>query len=538
MYLRALAVALAVVSVAVRADAPIPRDDRAILHTLNRLGYGARPSDLDRVRAMGLPAWIDQQLHPEHLDDSALTRRLSGLTTLTLDSKTIVRDYDAPAIEERRRRQRQAATQADAGGTAPEDFGAPASPPTQAQRKNRQVLLELADAKVLRAVYSERQLEEVLVDFWLNHFNVFAGKGPTRNYVTEYERDAIRPHVFGRFRDLLEATAKSPAMLFYLDNWENTSPTAPELDAPRARRGRAARLERPGAPAAANTPAVRPRRGLNENYAREVMELHTLGVDGGYRQQDVVDVARAFTGWTMRPRQGTGFQFAPALHDQGEKHVLGHTLRPNGGIRDGEQVLDILATHPSTARFIATKLAQRFISDTPPQSVIDRAAATFLDTTGDLRAVVRAIVTSPEFFAPDAYRAKVKTPLEFIASALRVTGAEVRNAQPAVQAVRELGMPLYFCQPPTGYDDSADTWVSSGTLVGRMNVALELGANRLRGVALPVAASTTVDDARVRLIADALGGDVSASTRATLAKATTIDQVVALAIGSPEFQKQ
>ena len=256
----------------------------------------------------------------------------------------------------------------------------------------------------------------------------------------------IRANALGNFRTLFKATVRSGEMLHYLDNWLNRK------DA------------------------------INENYARELMELHTLGVDGGYTQTDIVNVARALTGWTIRPREGSGTQYVKRLHDDKVTTVLGQTLKAGGGDNDIERVLDILAAHPSTARHIATKLARRFVSDTPPASLVDRAAARFTATEGDLREVVRTIVTSPEFFAADAYRVKVKTPLDFVASALRATGAEIRSAVPLARELRDMGMPLYFCQPPTGYDDTAVTWVSAGALVSRMNFAVALGKNEIRGI--------------------------------------------------------
>src|SRR5439155_5996034 len=343
-----------------------------------------------------------------------------------------------------------------------------------------------------RAVYSDRQLQEVLTDFWFNHFNVDARKGPDRFLLTEYERDVIRPHVLGKFRDLLEATAKSPAMLFYLDNWMSADPNGPhpgtglggrargDLPPPgRGARGRFGVIMPPRprpSPQGKNAP-----KGLNENYGRELMELHTLSVDGGYTQKDVTEVARAFTGWTIQnPRLGGGFRFEPRIHDTGEKIVLGHVIK-SGGEGDGEQVLDILAKHPSTARFIATKLVRRFVSDTPPPSLVDRAAARFRETDGDLREVMRIILTSTEFLSPEVYRAKVKTPFEFVASALRAIGADVQDATPLVRSLQQLGMPLYMCQPPTGYKDTADAWVNTGALVSRMNFALQLASNNLRG---------------------------------------------------------
>jgi uncharacterized protein (DUF1800 family) len=396
-------------------------------------------------------------------------------------------------------------------------------------------MAELSEARLLRAVHSERQLQEVLTDFWFNHFNVFAGKGPTRAYVTAFEREAIRPHVLGDFRQMLGAVAESPAMLFYLDNWQNVSPS-PQLTrgTDRAPAG-PTRRRQPADRAPQQTPPMR--RGINENYARELLELHTLGVDGGYTQDDVVNVARAFTGWTMRPRQGAAFLFVPALHDRGPKTVLGHTIEAGGGIEDGRRVLDLLAAHPSTAAHIARKLAQKFVSDMPPPALVERAARRFRETRGNLREVTRTIITSPEFHAADAHRTKMKTPFEFVASALRATGADVRTALPAVRVLRDLGMPLYFCQPPTGYEETAGTWVSSGALVARMNFALELGGGRLRGITVP-GTGGPAGALRDRLLEDALADDVSDTTRSTVARAASSQQVVALVIGSPEFQRQ
>ena len=511
-----------VVLLAAGAGAPAlqaaPADDAAIVHALNRLTYGPRPGDVERVKAMGLQKWIETQLAPSRIDDGALTTKLRHLETLTLDSETIQRDYAGPAMAERRKRAAEGAdrntraaegtegadknTRAAGGagqttrateGTEGSDQNANRmmrDPMNNVQRKARQVISDIEEAKLLRAVYSERQLEEVLVDFWFNHFNVFAGKGATRNYVSEYEREAIRPYVLGQFRDMLGATAKSPAMLFYLDNWLSSAQGAQR--APRALR----------APRA-QTAQGRRSSGINENYARELLELHTLGVDGGYTQQDIVNVAKAFTGWTIQPRQGSGFMFVAARHERGEKVVLGQTIKA-GGVDEGERVLDIVATHPATARHIATKLAMRFVSDNPPAALVDRAAARFTATRGDLREVLKVILASPEFAATDAYRAKVKTPLEFVASALRATGAEVRTALPLARTLRDMGMPLYFCQPPTGYDETATTWVSAGALVARMNFAVDLSKNAVRGVRVPLSE----------------------------------EQTLAMKIGAPEFQRQ
>jgi uncharacterized protein (DUF1800 family) len=531
---------------------PSNPDDKTIVHVLNRLGFGAVPGDVERVRRIGLDRYIDQQLRPDTIADQAMTARLAAFDTLTLNSRELAEDYFMPAQMARRRAKQQAAAQPSDAATDKRDARTPQQ--MQMIQAQRQVFTDLAQQKILRAAYSERQLNEVLVDFWFNHFNVFAGKGLTRNYLTEYEREAIRPHVLGKFRDLLGATAKSPAMLFYLDNWQSAAPEGARTAAPNNRHRinppNSRRFARPGQigtvprqrtvadlpPDAQN----RKPRGLNENYARELMELHTLGVDGGYTQKDVQEVARAFTGWTIaNPRQGGGFVFEPRMHDDGEKVVLGHRIKAGGGQHDGEEVLDILASHPSTARFIATKLARRFVSDEPPPPLIDRAAERFRETKGDLREVVRTIVTAREFFAPAAYRAKVKTPFEFVASAVRATETDSVNAMALVQTMRELGMPPYQCQPPTGYADKAEAWVNTGALLNRMNFAVALTEGRVRGVRTsPAGRGESPEAARDEIVDHVLAGDLSASTRETVAKASRPTQAVALLLGSPEFQRR
>jgi uncharacterized protein (DUF1800 family) len=543
---------------------PSSPDDKTIVHVLNRLGFGAMPGDVERVRRVGLEKYIDQQLRPETIADQSMSARLAGLDTLSLSSRQLAQDYFIPAQVDKRRAKQQSAAQPPEAGADKRDARTPEQ--MQAMQAQRQVFTDLSQQKILRAVYSDRQLNEVLVDFWFNHFNVFAGKGLTRNYLTEYERDAIRPHVFGKFRDLLEATAKSPAMLFYLDNWQSAAPEGartaaapttrnpmnprrpiappknPERHNPQnnaEQRRLMVERQRTIADLPPNAQNKRPR-GLNENYARELMELHTLGVDGGYTQKDVQEVARALTGWTIaNPRQGGGFVFEPRMHDDGEKIVLGHKIKAGGGQHDGEEVLDILASHPSTAHFIATKLVRRFVADEPPAALVDRAAERFHETKGDIREVVRTIVTSPEFFAPEAYRAKVKTPFEFVASALRATSADSVNAMPLVQTLRELGMPPYQCQPPTGYSDRAEAWVNTGALLNRMNFAVALTEGRTRGVRAPtIAREGAVDGVRDEIVEQVLAGDLSSSTRATVAKASRPAQAVALLLGSPEFQRR
>ena len=578
-----------------RSAVPSRADARTVAHVLDRIGFGARPGDVARVQQIGLAAYIDAQLHPERIADGALVARLSEFPTLTKSTAELSAENFRPA--EVVRRQQQAA-QARTQTMDPAMAGTPATPPPAPSPEQRMLqqaaqapVQELMQAKILRAVLSEKQLEEVLVDFWFNHFNVFVGKGQVREFLTEYERDVIRPHVLGSFRSLLGATAHSPAMLFYLDNFQSRTAN-PQAGADFEMRRR---LADPGLPPQQrrqleqrltqmqNQPR-RPQGGLNENYARELMELHTLGVDGGYTQQDVIDVAKVFTGWTIdRPQQGGSFVFRPQMHEPGSKTVLGKKIGENGE-REGQQVLDLLAAHPATAKHIAFKLAQRFVADEPPAALVDRVAKRFLETKGDLREVTRAIVTSPEFFDAKYVGAKVKTPFEFVVSAARATNANIVNAQPMVQALRELGMPLYGAQPPTGYSMTADAWVNTGALLNRMNFAVQLvsggmpqrvggpgrggdqmappqrpnrqgGAGRqgqlgvlqrrpdqlarapiqvdVRSLA-PDTTPASVDHA----IATLLARDVSEATRQTISRAATPQQLVALTLGSPEFQKR
>jgi uncharacterized protein (DUF1800 family) len=532
---------VAVIAVSASA-ATLPTDEQTIVHVLSRAGFGARPGDVERVRSVGIQRYLDEQLHPERIDDARMIARLDGLTTIGLSSRQIADQYEMPQLEARRQKKQDAKGNDAAPSDPSTGLGTGGKqPPDAMQLRANSVMVELSEQKLLRAVYSERQLQEVLTDFWFNHFNVDARKGADRFLLTEYERDAIRPRVLGRFRDLLGATAKSPAMLFYLDNWMSADPNGPHLPdnagRPRIVRGPfGGRVMMPPPPRAAkanqgkNAP-----KGLNENYGRELMELHTLGVDGGYTQKDVTEVARALTGWTIdKPRQGGGFVFNPRIHDPGQKVVLGHVIKAGGGESDGEQVLDILARHPSTASFIATKLVRRFVSDVPPPALVERVAARFRDTDGDLREVMRTILTSPEFVGPGSYRAKVKTPFEFVVSALRATGAEVQDARPLVREMQQLGMPLYMCQPPTGYKDTGDAWINTGALVSRMNLALRLAGGQLRGTAVDASTIRSPQSA----IDGFLFGDASDATRTTIAKATDATKMLALTLGAPEFQRR
>ncbi len=450
---------------------------------------------------------------------------------------------------------------------------------------------EVQSAKLLRAIYGQRQLEEVLTDFWFNHFNIFIGKGADRYLVTAYERDVIRPHVLGKFKDLLIATAQSPAMLFYLDNWQSEGPDSD------AALGRPAHANAPPGPYFGRRPRMYPppqrpqqpnpqnaqkrRSGLNENYARELMELHTLGVNGGYTQQDVTQVARVFTGWTIEePQRGGGFVFRPRVHEPGPKTVLGHHIK-EGGEKEGLEVLNLLAHQPATARFISTELAQRFVSDYPPQPLVDAMAKTFLKSDGDIREVLRTMFNSPEFWAPETYRARVKTPLEFVVSSLRASQAEVTDPLPLVAVLNKMGQPLYGSQPPTGYSTKSDVWVNSAALLDRMNFGLALTANKLPGTSFdvtqlmnygaalpapegdlgalksPPVGRVGVEDpyqAQLKLEQALLGGDVSKQTHDTIEERIVMPQqtaeskgampeaninvIAGLLLGSPEFQRK
>ena len=402
-------------------------------HLLSRATYGARPADLERARTLGIEKWLDEQLAPDRIDDARTEDALAQFAGLRMSFTELSQTY------------------------APNGNG---------EKRPQQLLQELVGAKLTRAVYTERQLEEVMTDFWFNHFNVFFGDGPVRYLVADYEEKAIRAHVFGKFYDMLRATAQHPAMLVYLDNAMSNS-----------------------------------RRGVNENYARELLELHTLGVDGGYTEEDVREIARAFTGWTVvragaRAGMGAGggnrsgrgtrepgtFQFVRVLHDDGEKRVLGRTLGAGRGVEDGEEVLQLLASHPATAKFIATKLVQRFVNDDPPADFVNELASVFTKTDGDLRAVTRALFTSPRFYEARHVNAKVKTPFELVASALRVSNAEFRFTPQLAQTLRTLGQLPYTETAPTGFPAASDEWVNSGAMLNRINFGIALANNRMNGV--------------------------------------------------------
>lgn len=479
--------------------------DQQIIQALNRLTFGPRPGDAQKVRAMGLDKWIDLQLHPGKIDDSNFERFASRYDILKQDQSVVLEQY-AEALRERTMVRRD---RADSVQISREQRMAM----QQLGNNRREFMGQLVSERVARAVASNRQLEEVMTDFWLNHFNVFAGKGPPQPYyLVEYQRDVIRPNALGKFRDLLEAVAKSPAMLFYLDNSRSmVDSTRPRLAAV----GPGGMLRR--------RPLQNRSTGLNENYGRELLELHTVGVDGGYTQQDVINVARALTGWTIKPpAAGGGFIFRPEMHDAGEKVVLGHKLAAGRGIEDGEDVLDIVSRSPATARYIATKLVRRFVADDPPQSLVDDAAAVFTKTNGDIREVVRTIVTSNELYSQRAFRSKVKSPFEVVVSAMRALNAQPDSTPRTAQAIAFLGEPLFGHQAPNGYPETGDAWMNTGAILNRINFGMAVAANRIPGV--DISALPGIDSVRNAprqqqvdaVVALLLSGSVSPDTRAVL----------------------
>jgi uncharacterized protein (DUF1800 family) len=619
--------------------------DEAILHAMNRLAYGPRPGDVERVRQMGLAKWIDQQLTPNSIDDQALNARLENLPTLSMSSAQLIAEYPQPkqaAVQAAKQRADAAANSnprlATNGGPAgskdkgmqnaadPSNTTAPPAPPSSSaavgqsasnnspevnvadkasvpvsmktkpsptnpevaanlaapgsgkrnvlsgpgpnvvprltaddSKKPQRVIEELAMAKVIRAIYSERQLQQVMDDFWFNHFNVYAAKGEDKWYLTSYERDVIQPHTLGKFKDLVTATAESPAMLFYLDNLLSVDPNAAQRQAAmRAMRQNRGRFGRPPQPQ--NQPPKKNTRGLNENYGRELMELHTLGVEGGYTQKDVTELARCFTGWTIdKPRLNPQFKFDEKRHDPDQKIVLKKKIH-SGGMKDGEQAIELLVRQHSTAKFISTKLARRFVSDNPPAPLVAHMAKTFESSDGDIRAVMHTMIYSPEFWSRDAYRAKIKTPFELVVSAVRALGADADTAMPLVQWVGRIGEPLYQCQPPTGYADTAEAWVNTGALLNRLNFSLTLAANKIRGSRADVNSLLGVDATEPKVALERalqvfLGGQASPTTLETLQKQLDSPQVLqaklddpvkkvdlgvvtGLVLGAPEFQRR
>jgi uncharacterized protein (DUF1800 family) len=576
-------------------------EEQRIAHVLNRLGFGARPGDVERVKAVGIQKYIEQQLNPSQISDDVAEAKLKNLSTLAMTTAQLYEKYPQPGqiLRQLQRRGELTGTGNGEDRQAPPETNSPPMMPKPNQANGnpnaagrneesrrairdyyaehgllppQRIMMELQASRILRATYSERQLQEVLVDFWTNHFNVFSGKGADRWLLTSYDRDTIRPHTLGKFHELLLATAQSPAMLFYLDNFQSVSPNA-RLGQGRGQDGSLVRRlfgmgngrglgrdqreinRHPEAPPQPPN-AQRQPRGINENYARELMELHTLGVDGGYTQKDVQEVARCFTGWTIFAPRGGGaaagvmmnerraamlrenagrFFFNERAHDDGEKLVLGHKIPAGGGVKDGLLVLDILARHPATARFIATKLTRYFVTDAPSRELVDRVASTFTKSDGDIRETLRAIFSSPEFNSPVAYRAKVKRPFELAISSLRTLGAETTGGPQLHQWIARMGEPLYGFQTPNGYSDTAESWVNTGGLLERLNFGLALASNRIPGTRIDLKrfasdSSGGSDADKVKLMDRFLelivGGNISANTRETLLR--QLDQEITI----------
>jgi uncharacterized protein (DUF1800 family) len=519
----------------IRSDVRELPADQQIIQALNRLTFGAKPGDALKVRAIGLDSWIDQQLHPDKIDDSALEQFVAKYTVLHQDQNELLQQY----AQQQRERQQVRKERIDSTRVMSAADSMAARQQLQQQfNLTRQVVTQLQSSRVARAVASERQLQEVMTDFWENHFNIYAQKGgPEPYYLTDFDQNVIRPHALGKFRDLLEAVSKSPAMLFYLDNARSMADsTRPTLAAqngpggfqvrPMGRGGLGAMM---GAMRAAQQrqrqqqQQKQQRQGLNENYGRELLELHTLGVDGGYTQQDVINVARAFTGWTIKPpAQGGGFIFRPQVHDAGDKIVLGHKLAAGRGEDDAEDVLDILAKSPATAHFISFKLARRFVSDSPSKALVDHAAQVYLKTDGDILEVLRAIITSPEFFSQQAFRSKVKTPFEVVVSAMRALNAAPDSTPRSAQVIAFLGQPIFGHQAPNGWPETGESWMNTGAILNRINFGMAAAAGRLPGVdiralpALDTLRSAPRDKQVDAVVATILNGMVSPDTRAVL----------------------
>jgi uncharacterized protein (DUF1800 family) len=505
--------------------AAIPSDLREI-HVLNRLAFGPSPGDINRIKSIGVEKYIEEQLSPNYIPlPQSVANKLDSLSTLHLSAPELFVEYGPPSYRGLQR-DKQAVQ--------------------RARQRARVIVEEAMEARLIRAVESPRQLEEVMVNFWFNHFNVFAQKGLDRLWIGSYEREAIRPYSLGRFRDLLGATAKHPAMLFYLDNWQNTAP---------------------------NSPGARGNfKGLNENYARELMELHTLGVDGGYTQDDVITLARILTGWGFRrtqqpvqtraarlvqaqPSEGfanhKGFYFDRNRHDFGAKVFLGHTIR-GSGIGEGEEALDILAQHPSTARHISYKLAQYFVSDDPPKSLVDRLAREYLETRGDIRAVLSTLLHSREFWDEQYFGQKFKTPYEYVVSAVRASGTPVTNTQPLYGVMAQLGMPLYLCPTPDGYKNTREAWLNPNAMTRRINFAMALAAGRLPLDQPPLSAAEHMSEAKRTAADDQLarsepvdptrlvklvGSALSAETKTIIENSRPLFRAP-LILGSPEFMRR
>ena len=552
-------------------------EDQEAIHVLNRVSFGPRPGDIERVRAMGIDAYIEQQLYPERIKDPVVAVKLETFSSLTMGLEELLERLGPVDPRGIRRRatifeKRAMADRKARGQGRPVDDGT-AMPTSEKARRalfgKRPEDYEIHKARMIRAIYSERQLFELMVDFWMNHFSINLGD---HQHAAHFEEAVIRPHTLGRFEDLLTAVAKHPRMLNYLDNWRSSAPAEviekriaalkPTLSDERY----LALLER--------MPFLEQAKGLNENYGRELMELHTLGIDGGYTQQDVIEVAKILTGWTIsgrdivNGREDDGvFVFEPLLHVDGDKVVLGKTIS-SGGIDEGEQLLRMLARHPSTARFIATKLARRFVSDDPPAQVVEAASRKFQRTRGDIREVLRTIFASAEFRSPEAYRAKIKKPLELVVSSLRAVKADItvdslneHFLNPRRGLLAQMGERLYNYEAPDGNPDVGAAWMNSNSLLVRLEFANALAMGRLPGVkadlksaqallgrlGLPTPTADQIEQTRAMLQTAETSGSMGQQGM-MMASGSQEDKgdaeinpeaiTVAAMLGSPQFQKR
>lgn len=516
--------ALGLISPSIAASPAPLSEDAKILHVLNRLSYGPRPGDIDRVKAMGIDRYIQTQLNPQSIPENPqLMAQLNALPSLRTPPLQTFMKY---------------------GPLEKMNGQKPTQEQKQERRKEQQAILEEAiKARLLRDLQSERQLQEVMTEFWFNHFNIYARKVPLDTiWLGNYEETAIRPHALGKFRDLLEATSHHPAMLFYLDNWQNTAPDAHI------------------------TTGKGKFNGLNENYARELMELHTMGVDGGYTQQDVIALARILTGWGFpRPQavnqdmvqsgqvkfrgggqgvqamrrnwqdvlNGSGFYFDAKRHDSSVKTFLGHTIQPNG-VNEGEQALDILSRHPATAHYVSYKLAQYFVSDNPPPELVSRLSARFLETDGDIKAMLDTLFHSPEFWSSASVQAKFKTPYRYVVSSVRAGNVPVSNVRPMAGAMMQMGMPLYGCETPNGYKYTQDAWLNPDGMTRRLSFATALASGLI-----PLAGGGRIQPGQAiepMELARTIGNDFSETTLNALNTSPRQLQS-ALILGSPEFMK-
>ena len=518
------------------ADQPLSKIER-VTHAFHRLAYGARPGEVEAIARGGEPAlqaWIRAQLHPENLGDSELDYHLKSLASLALSSQKMIEAYpNVETVAERMGIDREKLK-------GNEDLKKEIREKIGKEKLPAQIIEELTQAKIVRAVESRRQLEEILVDFWFNHFNVDAEKNEIRYLITSYERDTLRPRIFGKFIDLLRATAKSPAMLVYLDNLVSESP----IDYTPGKNGE---------------PKLTPRKkGLNENYARELLELHTMGVDGGYTQEDVTQLARILTGWGVADlKSDPHFEFNERVHDKGAKLFLEQQFAAGQGASEGERALEMLAHHPSTAKFISLKLLHALVSDQPSHQLVDSITQTFIKTDGDLRSVYQAIFNSPEFWSRRSYQTKIKKPFALVVSAIRALGGEANLHSSVPQLLKLLGEDLYRCPPPTGYIERAAAWVNPGALVARLNIALDLTGNRVDGVfvsslKIPPRVGTTTDLVK-NIAAQLMQTPLSSASQNVILRELdsndlrmssgeirpwAIAKVTGLGLGAPEFQRK